>query len=388
MVGAILPGQTFPFPKSVYAVVDALRVLGAASPTCVVVDFFAGSGTTLNAVNLLNAADGGRRRCILVTNNEVSASEADALRERGLQPGDDEWEAQGICRSVTWPRSKFTILGRRDDGTPLPGDYLTGRTRTVERPRRFVQVGFVDPAQLDTVAKRKQVVALIDGLPQTAVAEDLDFIVSEDHAASVLFDPAAAEDWLEALEGQDHIASLYIVTPVKKLFDQIKAAVTELLGPLQASEDETRPMRDGFAANLAYFKLDFLDPERVGLKRAFREILPLLWLKAGAVGARPELPRGEPEPVLFAPEGGNFIVLLQESRLARLLKLLAARRSPLSHVFIVTDSDEGFKRMAAEARAAAGAAHGGVQVVQLYRDYLANFLINQRQDGDAAGAPA
>ena len=388
MVGAILPGQTFPFPKSVYAVVDALRVLGAASPTCVVVDFFAGSGTTLNAVNLLNAADGGRRRCILVTNNEVSASEADALRERGLQPGDDEWEAQGICRSVTWPRSKFTILGRRDDGTPLPGDYLTGRTRTVERPRRFVQVGFVDPAQLDTVAKRKQVVALIDGLPQTAVAEDLDFIVSEDHAASVLFDPAGAQDWLEVLEGQDHIASFYIVTPVKKLFDQIKAAVTELLGPLQASEDETRPMRDGFAANLAYFKLDFLDPERVGLKRAFREILPLLWLKAGAVGARPELPRGEPEPVLFAPEGGNFIVLLQESRLARLLKLLAARRSPLSHVFIVTDSDEGFKRMAAEARAAAGAAHGGVQVVQLYRDYLANFLINQRQDGDAAGAPA
>ncbi|MDP1647713.1 MAG: DNA methyltransferase [Rubrivivax sp.] len=386
LLKSLLPdAPKFSFPKSLYSTKDALSVVLRNRRGATVVDFFAGSGTTLNAVNLLNAADGGHRCCILVTNNEVSASEADALRERGLQPGDDEWEAQGICRSVTWPRSKFTILGRRDDGTPLPGDYLTGRARTVEKPRRFVQVGFVEPAQLDTVAKRKQVVALIDGLPQMAVTEDAAFVVSEDHAASVLFDPKAAEAWLEALEGQDHIASFYIVTPIKKVYDQIKATVTELLGPLQASEDETRPMRDGFAANLAYFKLDFLDPERVGLRRAFREILPLLWLKAGAVGPRPSLPASEPESVLFVPEGGNFIVLLQESRLARLLKTLATRQAPLSHVFIVTDSDEGFKRMAAAAREAAGAAHAGVQVVQLYRDYLANFLINQRQEGDAAG---
>ena len=96
-------------------------------------DFFAGSGTTLNAVNLLNAADGGRRRCILVTNNEVSAAEAETLRGRGLQPADDDWEALGICRSVTWPRSKFTLLGRRDDGTLLSGEYLTGKVVEKEK---------------------------------------------------------------------------------------------------------------------------------------------------------------------------------------------------------------------------------------------------------------
>ena len=379
-----LPGQNFSFPKSIYAVRDALRFFVEPAPEALIVDFFAGSGTTLNAVNLLNAADGGKRRCILVTNNEVSASEAETLRSRGLQPGDDQWEAQGICRSVTWPRSKFTILGRRDDGSLLPGDYLTGRTRQIDKPRRFTQIGFVEPAQLDTVAKRKQVVALIDGLPQTAVSEGTDFVVSEDHAASVLFDPVAAEAWLEALEGQDHIASFYIVTSVKKLYDQIKAAVTDLMGPLQASEDDTRPMRDGFPANLAYFKLDFLDPERVSLKRAFREVLPLLWLKAGAVGPRPALPPGEPEPALFEPEGCQFVVLLQESRLTRLLSAVHHRTAPLSHVFIVTDSDESFKRMAAEVRAVAGAHAAALQVLQLYRDYLANFLINRQQEaGDA-----
>ena len=375
----------FSFPKSLYSTKDAVATVLRKRPKALIVDFFAGSGTTLNAVNLLNATDGGQRRCILVTNNEVSASEADALRERTLNPGDEEWEAQGICRSVTWPRSKFTIRGQRDDDSPLPGDYLTGRTRTVDKPRRFVQIGFIEPAQLNTAAKRKGVVALIDGLPQTLVSDDVDFVVSEDHAASVLFNPAAAEAWLEALEGQDHIASFYIVTPVKKLFDQIKSAVAEQLGPLQVGEDETRPMRDGFAANLAYFKLEFLDPERVSLKRAFREILPLLWLKAGAMGLRPELRAGEPEPGLFEPAGTNFVVLLQETRFSRLLKVLARRETALSHVFIVTDSDEGFKRMAAQAREAAGAALAAVQYVQLYRDYLVNFLINQRHEGDAAG---
>lgn len=369
----------FSYPKSVYAVRDCLSTVVLNRPNALVVDFFAGSGTTLNAVNLLNATDGGQRRCILVTNNEVSAEEASALSVRSLKPGDDDWEAQGICRSVTWPRSKFTILGQRDDGTPLPGEYLTGQTVQKEKARSFTQIGFVDSAALDSPAKKKQVVALIDGLPQTLVKEPCPFIVSEEHKASILFDPTAADDWLEALDGQEHISDFYIVTPTKKVFDSLKAQISDLLGPSMVPEDEKRPMNVGFPANLAYFKLDFLDKDRVTLKRAFREILPLLWLKAGAVGPRPELARGEIEPVVFAPANSNFVVLLQESRLAKLKKTLKVRKS-FSHVFIVTDSDESFKAMAAEVREAAGRANPNLQVVQLYRDYLVNFMINKRQD--------
>ncbi|MDP1904514.1 MAG: DNA methyltransferase [Pseudomonadota bacterium] len=371
-------GETgaFSFPKSLYAVRDSLSSVILDRPAALIVDFFAGSGTTLNAVNLLNTSDGGQRRCILVTNNEVSAEGAETLRARGLQPGDAEWEELGICRSVTWPRSKFTIRGRRDDGAPLPGDYLTGMTVEKEKARNFTQIGFVDSATLNTVAKKKQIVALIDGLPQTLVNDPCPFIVSEEHKASILFDPAAAADWLDALDGQEHVTDFYIVTPTKKLFDSLRAQVVELLGPLRVSEDEKRPMRAGFDANLAYFKLDFLDKDRVALKRAFREILPLLWLKAGAVGARPELNKGEPEPVVFAPAGNNFAVLLDEGRLAKLLQTLAGR-SGLSHVFIVTDADESFKVMAAELVQALVADNPGFQVVQLYRDYLVNFMINK-----------
>ncbi len=372
----IIPCGKFPFPKSIYAVRDSIRLFVANKPNALIVDFFAGSGTTLNAVNLLNATDGGQRRCILVTNNEVSAEEAETLRGRDLQPGDAEWDALGICRSVTWPRSKFTILGRRDDGTPLPGDYQTGKTVEKEKPRRFTPIGFVEPASLDTPAKKKQVLALIDGLPQSLVQDPCPFVVSADHKASVLFDVNAAEDWLEALDGQDHINDFYLVTPSKKQFDALKAQVCELLGPLRINEDEKRPLSAGFPANLAYFKLDFLDKDRVALKRAFREILPLLWLKAGAVGERPELPKNEADPAWFAPPCNPFAVLLDEGRLSGLLRVLADR-SGLTHVFIVTDADESFRAMAAEVREALGKQNLGLQVLQLYRDYLVNFMINQ-----------
>ncbi|WP_295435782.1 site-specific DNA-methyltransferase [uncultured Thiodictyon sp.] len=371
----IIPGGEFPFPKSIYAVRDAIRFFVAGKSDALVVDFFAGSGTTLNAVNLLNAIDGSKRRCILVTNNEVAGSEADALQSRGLRPGDDQWEDRGICRSVTWPRSKFTILGRRDDGTRLPGDYLTGKTVERERPRRVTQIGFVAAGAFDTPAKKKQLAALIDGLPQSLVTDPCPFICSEDHKASVLFDEAAAEDWVAALDGQDHITDLYIVTANKARFEALKGEVQGLLGPILVAEEEKRPLADGFAANLAYFKLEFLDQDRVALKRAFREILPLLWLKAGAIGPRPAFARGESEPVFFAPPGNPFAVLLDEAGLKALLGALSGR-SGLRCVFIVTDSADAFKDLSAEAMEVLGQGSPGLEMVQLYRDYLDNFLIN------------
>lgn len=69
-----------------------------------VLDFFAGSGTTLHATMLLNAEDGGHRKCILVTNNE-----------------------NNICENVTYLRNKRVIQGyTTPNGEEIPG--LTGNT--------------------------------------------------------------------------------------------------------------------------------------------------------------------------------------------------------------------------------------------------------------------
>ena len=247
---------------------------------------------------MLNEFDGGNRRCILVTNNEVSADEAKNLAEQGHRAGDESWERHGVCRSVTWPRSKYAILGRRDDGTELAGEYLTGRTVTREKPRTYRQLSFVDPATLTTTARKRELVSLIPAIPAGEIKGDTAWFISAEErcTAAILFDATQGDAFLDALEGLDHITHFYIVTQNNRRFAELKAQIDDLLGPIEVPEEEKRPMRDGFPANLEYFKLDFLDKNQVALGRQFREILPLLWLRAGAVGARPELPADDADP--------------------------------------------------------------------------------------------
>lgn len=127
LVSRFLPGRSFPFPKSLYAVEDALRFFLSENPSAVVLDFFAGSGTTAHAVMRLNQEDGGQRQSISVTNNDVSSSEAVALRSQGLRPGDAEWELNGICELITKPRIAATVRGKTPEGHDVKGNYAAGR---------------------------------------------------------------------------------------------------------------------------------------------------------------------------------------------------------------------------------------------------------------------
>ncbi len=123
IINSLIPGRTFPFPKSLHAVEDALRLFVEENPSAVIVDFFAGSGTTAHAVMRLNRQDGLRRQCISVTNNEVAAEEQTKLRTEGFRPGDPDWEKRGICDYITRPRIKAAITGKTPGGDPIKGDY-------------------------------------------------------------------------------------------------------------------------------------------------------------------------------------------------------------------------------------------------------------------------
>ena len=126
ILSALIPRRRFDYPKSLYAVEDTIRFFVKDKPEAVVLDFFGGSGTTTHAVARLNRQDGGRRQTILVTNNEVSASEAESLRRQGLQPGDSQWEALGIFEHITRPRIEAAINGNSADGKPVQGEYKFG----------------------------------------------------------------------------------------------------------------------------------------------------------------------------------------------------------------------------------------------------------------------
>ncbi|HGO5402155.1 TPA: DNA methyltransferase [Klebsiella oxytoca] len=123
VLGALIPARTFPFPKSLYAVEDSLRLFVANKKDAIVLDFFSGSGTTAHAVMRLNKQDGGSRQCICITNNEVSADEQKILLAKKLRPGDVEWEKFGICDYITKPRVAAAITGKTPEGNKVVGDY-------------------------------------------------------------------------------------------------------------------------------------------------------------------------------------------------------------------------------------------------------------------------
>ena len=123
LLSRIVGNRKFPFPKSLYAVEDALRFFVVEKPSATILDFFSGSGTTAHAVMRLNRQDQGRRQCISITNNEVADDEQEALRKTGLRPGDLDWEQWGICDYITKPRIRAAITGKTPDGEDIEGDY-------------------------------------------------------------------------------------------------------------------------------------------------------------------------------------------------------------------------------------------------------------------------
>ena len=103
--------QIFDTPKPHELVMRIEEI--ASSKKSIILDFFAGSGTTLHATMQLNAEDGGHRQCILVTNNE-----------------------NGICENVTYERNKRVIQGY----TTPKGEHVAGLTNN---NLRYYRTGFV-----------------------------------------------------------------------------------------------------------------------------------------------------------------------------------------------------------------------------------------------------
>ena len=353
-----------------YATHDSIASIVRRKKDALILDFFAGSGTTLNAINLLNYEDGGSRRCILITNNEVSDSDAKELIKYGNVPGTQIWENHGICRSVTWPRTKYSILGVHSDGTPLQKDYITTRTIEDEAERSIKQIRF-NPEQIVDIKIRKDIVSLLgkDKLPQSLVKPGIDFVVSEKYNATILFSPSAYEEWIAALDGQDHVTELYVVTTSNKEFKKIKEQLIEAMGAIAVSKIEKISMAVGFKANAAYFKLGFLDKASVRIGRQFREMLPILWMKAGCFGPCPSLiDQKIPEYMIF-PE--NRIAILNDNSCFAEFAEEVRNTSKIETVYLVTDSDADYRSMSKELNVK--------QTYQLYRDYLDNFRINSRR---------
>ena len=102
--------KSFSYPKPIELIIEILRAV--TKKDSIVLDFFAGSGTTGHACLELNAQDSGNRKFILATNNENE-----------------------ICENVTYQRVVTVITGKRNDGS----EYSDG----IPANLKFYRTGFV-----------------------------------------------------------------------------------------------------------------------------------------------------------------------------------------------------------------------------------------------------
>lgn len=219
-----LPGRRFPFPKSLYAVRDTIRFFVSSKPDALIVDFFAGSGTTMHAVNLLNAEDGGHRRCIMVTNNEVSADEAKMLKDKGCQPGDAEWEKLGIAHYVTWPRTVCSIEGHDVNGNPLKGDYLGSEPLMhmadgFKANAAFFKLGFLDPTAVSLGMRFSEMLPTLwlktgakGKCPELTGEQVPDMLILPENQFAVLINENTFADFAEKLAEHPEIQTVFLAT--------------------------------------------------------------------------------------------------------------------------------------------------------------------------------
>lgn len=217
-------GDRFDFPKSLYAVHDCLNYFEKRKPNALIIDFFAGSGTTLHAVNLLNAEDGGHRRCIMVTNNEVSADEAKMLKDKGYQPGDAEWEKLGIAHYVTWPRTVCSIKGQDVNGNPLKGDYLGSEPPMhmadgFKANAAFFKLGFLDPTAVSLGMRISEMLPTLwlktgakGKCPELTGEQVPDMLILPENQFAVLINENTFADFAEKLAEHPEIQTVFLAT--------------------------------------------------------------------------------------------------------------------------------------------------------------------------------
>lgn len=232
----LLGGRRFDYPKSLFAVRDTLDALIASKPDAVVLDFFAGSGTTLHATALLNAQDGGRRRCVLVTNNEVTDRDAKSLATRHVFRGDAEFESMGIFEAVTKPRCEAAIGGARPDGTRLSGkypdrylpdhDYAHG----LDENAVFLRLDYLDPDLVELGRQFNLIVPML-WIAAGSIGEwkewdgDAPWSLPEGSTYGVLFDDERSAPFAQAVEDHPLVTHVWLVTNSRTSFLSMRSAL-------------------------------------------------------------------------------------------------------------------------------------------------------------------
>lgn len=177
--------KQFDFPKSLHLIIDIVKLI--TKKDAVVLDFFAGSGTTGHAVLEMNKIDGGNRKFIVCTNNE-----------------NNNGGNGGIAESVCYPRIKAVIKGyknKKDEKIAgLPSNLF------------YYQTDLVDIEQIHKVPDDAKIRITYEAGEMIAVREDA-------------LNEVEKNEWWQIFEGKGNQVAIY--------FKEDKAKLSELIAELE-----------------------------------------------------------------------------------------------------------------------------------------------------------
>lgn len=176
VVENILGGKKFDFPKSLYLLIDTLKLTSNRNST--ILDFFAGSGTTGHAVLELNKQDGGNRKFILCTNNENK-----------------------IAEEVTYERLKRVIKGYKNK----KGEKVDGLGGNLS----YYKTDLVDTEKLQRISDESKIKITYQAGEMIAIRENT-------------LNESDKNDWWQIFENEEKKTAIYFKEDKAKLSELVK----------------------------------------------------------------------------------------------------------------------------------------------------------------------
>lgn len=187
--------REFPFPKSLYAVMDCLNSIVRDRKDATVLDFFAGSGTTAHAVLELNKEDGGNRQFILCTNNE-----------------------NNICTDVCYPRVGKVIKGYKNSkGEKVNG--LGGNLKYFKTD--FVNAELTDGNKVKLTMQAVEMLCIKEETFEKVLdKEEYKLFKNRDHYTGIVFDQLAIPEFKKVVGKIPDSLSVYVFSLGEDTFDE------------------------------------------------------------------------------------------------------------------------------------------------------------------------
>lgn len=192
----------FSFPKSLYAVEDCIKAVIHDKNNAIILDFFAGSGTTGHAVLELNNQDEGNRKFILCTNNE-----------------DNDGDGSKIATDICHPRIKKVIKGYTGIVDKKKYDGLGGNLK-------YFKTSFVpaDPTDKNKIALTEKATEMLcvkeDTFEAVKSTKQYKIFRNKKRYTGIVFDHLAIDDFKKEIAKIDGKFSLYIFSLGDDTFDE------------------------------------------------------------------------------------------------------------------------------------------------------------------------